>query len=112
MSPDGSLRCEGWRVKSWPLVDGREAVLFVKEHHPVWLNWVAGCCWAQHTKPPGVPITAWDVAHSMRKKTAKPLGPLVRWGILEHAGAATRQGNSRYYFVRPGVREGMKNVKR
>jgi hypothetical protein len=49
-----------------------------------------------------MPITAWDVAHAAGQPI-KPLGPLVRWEILEHVGDASRRGHRRAYLVREGV---------
>jgi hypothetical protein len=88
----------------------REAVSYVAREHPEWMDRVAACCKAQQAKEPGVAISAWDVAHALGQPT-RPLGPLVTWGILDHAGDATRRGHRRYYFVRAGVCEALREVR-
>lgn len=68
------------------------------------------CCKASQGKAPGVAISAWDVAHALGGPT-RPLGPLVTWGILDHASDATRSGHRRSYFVRAGVCDALREVR-
>jgi hypothetical protein len=89
---------------------GREAIQFMAREHPEWLAWVAACCKAQQGKDAGAAISAWDVAHALQRPI-RPLGPLVKWEILDHAGDPTRRGHRRYYLVRQGVCEALNAIR-
>ena len=64
-------------------------------------------CKAQADKPPRVRIALWTAAHALGE-AIRPLGPLVRWEILDHLGEPIRRGHRRYCTDRAGVCEAIR----
>lgn len=95
---------------------GREAVLQVAQKHPDWLEWVDACCRAQQAKPEGYRILASVPARILGKQT-RSLLPLVKWGVLDNTGdgtltgSGTRGGHRRFYRVRSGVCDALREVR-